>query len=161
FDKPTVIIKDDKTDYSFDTAIIEHVTYPRDLRFSKMVSFQALFTDKVCATHKASTDKNYSAFLKNFGQFHVAKLSEAATSTDKLLIEMVSDIQSDLIVLKRRSGERDFDRSRSERTAEGISRIVTVLEDYKKENPKADLLTLLDEQEFRELMIERCDARRY
>jgi hypothetical protein len=25
FDKPTVIIKDDKTDYMFDTGIIEHV----------------------------------------------------------------------------------------------------------------------------------------
>ena len=34
FDKPTVIIKDDKTDYSFDTSIIEHLAYPRDLRFS-------------------------------------------------------------------------------------------------------------------------------
>ena len=37
FDKPTVIIKDDKTDYAFDTAIIEHLSYPRDLRFAKIV----------------------------------------------------------------------------------------------------------------------------
>jgi hypothetical protein len=29
FDKPTLIVKDDKTDYSFDTGIIEHVPYPR------------------------------------------------------------------------------------------------------------------------------------
>ena len=35
FDKPTIIIKDDKTSYSFDTSPIEHLEYPRDLRFTK------------------------------------------------------------------------------------------------------------------------------
>jgi hypothetical protein len=40
FDKPAVIVKDDKTDYSFDTSSIEHLAYPRDLRFSKIKSFK-------------------------------------------------------------------------------------------------------------------------
>ena len=30
FDKPTIIIKDDRTSFSFDTGVIEHVEYPRD-----------------------------------------------------------------------------------------------------------------------------------
>src|ERR1041385_707121 len=34
FDKPTIIVKDDKTSYSFDTAVIEHLEYPRDLRYA-------------------------------------------------------------------------------------------------------------------------------
>src|SRR5205085_7366313 len=40
FDKATIIIKDDITDYSFDTSPIEHLTYRRDLRFSSIVSFK-------------------------------------------------------------------------------------------------------------------------
>jgi len=40
FDKPAVIIKDDKTDYNFNTSSIEHLAYPRDLRFSKIISFK-------------------------------------------------------------------------------------------------------------------------
>ncbi len=40
FDKPTVIIKDDRTTYSFDTGVIEHLEYPRDLRFAKIVEFK-------------------------------------------------------------------------------------------------------------------------
>lgn len=40
FDKATVIIKDDKTDYSFDTGVIEHLGYPRGLRFYKIISVQ-------------------------------------------------------------------------------------------------------------------------
>ena len=34
FDKPTIIVKDDKTTYSFDTSAIEHIEYPRDLLIS-------------------------------------------------------------------------------------------------------------------------------
>jgi hypothetical protein len=49
FDKPTVIVKDDKTDYSFDTGIIEHVGYPRDLRFHRMVHFKSVLAEKIFA----------------------------------------------------------------------------------------------------------------
>src|SRR4051812_37461567 len=66
FDKPTVIVKDDKTSYSFDTASIEHLEYPRDLRFSQIVAFRKQLRDKIKATHKAATtDKNYTTFLKH------------------------------------------------------------------------------------------------
>jgi hypothetical protein len=47
FDKPTVIIKDDKTAYSFDTAPIEHIEYPRDLRFSQIVEFKERLAEKI------------------------------------------------------------------------------------------------------------------
>jgi hypothetical protein len=54
FDKPTVIVKDDKTDYSFDTGIIEHVGYPRNLRFNRMVTFKSLLAEKVVGTYNAA-----------------------------------------------------------------------------------------------------------
>lgn len=77
FDKPTVIVKDDKTDYSFDTGIIEHVPYPRDLRFNRMVAFKSGLANKVLATYSASKeDPAHSTFLKNFGKFQTASLSE-------------------------------------------------------------------------------------
>jgi hypothetical protein len=41
FDKATIIIKDDQTDYSFDTAIIDHLTYPKDLNYLKILKFQS------------------------------------------------------------------------------------------------------------------------
>lgn len=40
FDKPTVIVKDSQTSYSFDTSAIEHLEYPRDLRFGAIVEFK-------------------------------------------------------------------------------------------------------------------------
>ena len=66
-DKPVVIIKDDKTDYSFDTSPIEHLGYPRDLRYHAIQEFKATLTKKIAATHEASREqKDYSPFLRHF-----------------------------------------------------------------------------------------------
>lgn len=74
FDKPTIIIKDDKTSYSFDTSPIEHLEYPRDLRFQKVLEFKQKLSDKIKATHQKSiSDSTYSTFLKNFGDFILAQ----------------------------------------------------------------------------------------
>lgn len=95
FDRPTVIIKDERTSYSFDTQVIEHLSYPRDLRFSRMVEFKAQLAKRVLATYeKSQKDPDSSVFLKNFGQFKVAELNETSVTSEKLLIEMVADLQN-------------------------------------------------------------------
>ena len=94
FDKPTVIVKDDKTDYSFDTSVIEHIPYPRDLRFAQIVAFKRRLAAKVVATYKAALDDpEHSIFLKNFGKFKVKNLSEKEGAADQLLVDMMVDLQ--------------------------------------------------------------------
>ena len=98
FDRPTVIVKDDKTDYAFDTGIIEHIQYPRDLRFARIVTFKAALSEKVLATHRAATtNPEHSTFLKNFGKFQVANLTEAVVPADKIMIEMMQELQTELV----------------------------------------------------------------
>jgi hypothetical protein len=95
FDKPTIIIKDDKTSYTFDTAPIEHLEYPRDLRFAKIVEFQESLSAKIEATHKkAQTDKNYTTFLKNFGSFSVAKIETRTMDKDEFILEELRALKS-------------------------------------------------------------------
>lgn len=104
FDKPTVIVKDDRTDYSFDTGIIEHISYPRDLRFSRIVEFKERLAEKMTATYKAGqSDPSHSPFLKNFGQFKVASLDEKEVSAEDAILELLSDVQRDVATLKARS----------------------------------------------------------
>ena len=94
FDKPTVIVKDDRTDYSFDTGVIEHIPYPRDLRFAKIVIFKRKLAVKVVATYKAAlNDPEHSTFLKNFGRFKVVKLSEDEVPAERFLIDTMMDLQ--------------------------------------------------------------------
>lgn len=94
FDKPTIIVKDDKTSYSFDTSPIEHLEYPRDLRFTKIVEFKEALKEKVQATLKKSEeDPSYTTFLKHFGTFTVAKLDTKEVSKEDFIIEELKDLK--------------------------------------------------------------------
>ena len=94
FDKPTIIIKDNKTSYTFDTSNIEHLEYPRDLRFSTIVEFKRKLTEKILATYsKSQNDSNYSTFLKHFGSFKVAKIEKEEVSGQEFIIEELKSIR--------------------------------------------------------------------
>ncbi len=101
FDKPTVIIKDDKTAYSFDIGGIEHLPYPRDLRFGAIVDFKLKLTEKLKATSvAAATDPSYTTFLKHFGEFVVAKLDRKEVSSQEYVIEELRSIRENLNALR-------------------------------------------------------------
>ncbi|MGG3282755.1 hypothetical protein [Paenibacillus solani] len=101
FDKPTVIIKDDQTGYSFDTGVIEHLQYPRDLRYKDIVDFKEKLAEKVKATYEESIkDPEHSPFLKSFGTFKVSTLKEDEVSANEFFIRAVQDIQMDIAELK-------------------------------------------------------------
>lgn len=98
FDKPTIIVKDDKTSYSFDTSSIEHLEYPRDLRFAKIVEFKQALKEKLNATfNKSQTDPNYTTFLKHFGTFTVAKLDSKEVSKEDFIIEELKELKKSIL----------------------------------------------------------------
>lgn len=135
FDKPTVIIKDDKTDYSFDTSIIEHISYPRDLRFSKIVGFKKNLAEKIVATYMAAKDNpNHSTFLKNFGTFKVAHLNQTEAPGEQVMLEMLSDMQREISLMRRQGRVRVHSLHESL-----ISPIVEALIELKKLEPKLAL----------------------
>lgn len=112
FDKPTLIIKDDKTTYSFDTSAIEHLEYPRDLRFTKVVEFKKKLAAKLKATYKKSTeDQNYTTFLKHFGEFKVAKIDQKEVSGQEFIIEELKNMRRSINRLDRvRHSKYDLDK---------------------------------------------------
>lgn len=97
FDKPTIIIKDDKTDYTFDTSVIEHLSYPRDLRFTRILEFKDNLAKKIRNTYqKAKSDPQYSTFLKNFGQYKIAHLQETEISSNDFILTTLTDIKNEI-----------------------------------------------------------------
>lgn len=109
FDKPTILIKDDQTDFSFDTGVIEHLLYPRDLRFSRIVAFKTALADKVVATYRAASgDPNYSTFLKHFGSFKVASIDQAVYTPDEAILTMIQDLSQDVSVIRKRLANANF-----------------------------------------------------
>lgn len=128
FDKPTIIIKDDKTSYSFDTSPIEHIEYPRDLRFSRIVDFKSKLAEKIRATfEKSTTDPSYTTFLKHFGEFKVAKIDKKEVSGQEFIIDELKDIKSAMRRLERNQAYRD---SPSEsKIVEMVLRIKRIVDD--------------------------------
>jgi hypothetical protein len=95
FDKPTIIVKDDKTSYTFDTSPIEHIEYPRDLRYAKIIEFKEVLIEKIKGTMKKyNDDPGYSTFLKHFGTFKVAKVGTKEVSSDELIYDELKSIRS-------------------------------------------------------------------
>lgn len=121
FDKPTIVVKDDRTDYSFDTSPIEHLPYPRDLRFSRIVEFKNKLSDKIAATVRASkSDTNYTTFLKHFGEFKVASLEQKEVGPQEFLIEEIQEIRKTLRRLEIKSGRLPNSKIRNEAPDNGI-----------------------------------------
>ena len=96
FDKPTIIIKDNKTNYSFDTAPIEHIEYPRDLHYHTIQAFKLKLKEKVIATYAASKRPDYTTFLKHFGQFVVAKIDEKKIGKEDFILQSLAEMQHEL-----------------------------------------------------------------
>lgn len=115
FDKPTIIIKDDKTPYSFDTSAIETLEYPRDLRFNKIQDFKIKLADKIKHTHSKfnSDPDNFSTFLKHFGEFKIAKIQKTEVSKEDFIIDELQNIRSLIERSSRRNSkyavQRDLD----------------------------------------------------
>ena len=101
FDKPAIIIKDDKTNYSFDTSPIEHITYPRDLHYHTIQLFKTKLKDKVIATYEASLKPEYTTFLKHFGQFVVANIEEKKVGKDEYLLSAVNELRGEVLAMGR------------------------------------------------------------
>lgn len=104
FDKPTIIVIDDKTNYSFDTAPIEHLSYPRDLRYFSILKFKEKLRDKITATIKKSKeDPHYTTFLKHFGEFEIAHVEKKEGSLNDVVLSRLDDITHQISALQRRN----------------------------------------------------------
>lgn len=161
FDKPTIIIKDDKTDYSFDTGVIEHVVYPRDLRFTKIMLFKEVLSAKINAGLRASADDpSHSTFLKNFGQFQTPVLNEKSVPLDEYIIERLSQFGRELAAMRSEmsSGHRTAIRRPPNRDLRTL--IGKVISDFIVSEPKSEGVqkALSMDDEFLNFVSSRIDA---
>ena len=90
FNKPVVIVKDDKTDYSFDTGNIQHEPYRKDLRHSTVEKFIDDLSRKIVKTYEASQKDDYQSFLSYFGKFEVAKVENKSIAESEAIEQVLN-----------------------------------------------------------------------
>jgi hypothetical protein len=162
FDKPTIIIKDDKTEYTFDTSIIEHITYPRDLRFNKIIAFKDALKKKIIATYEKSVqDPNYTTFLKHFGEYKVAHLTEKEVSTEKYIVSAIDELRHEMIQLRRSQKNSVNSTFTSEKTK--INLLTNYIDKYREDNKieqNIDIVLLDKEDELLKYLEKSTEIRK-
>jgi hypothetical protein len=103
FDKPVIIIKDDKTPYSFDTSPVEHITYRRDLRFKSVVDFKRELKEKV---EGVSNSRNTASFLSSFGSFKTTDLQYERVGPMELVLEELATLRKEVRLMYRSRSQR-------------------------------------------------------
>lgn len=101
FDKPVIIVIDDKTLYSFDTSVIEHITYPRNLDYYAIIDFEDTLSKKISATIESYKDPNYSTFLKQFARIRPAKIEDRNGTTQDILLSKIEELDNKINKMQR------------------------------------------------------------
>jgi hypothetical protein len=124
FDKPVIVIKDDDTNYSFDTSPIEHLPYPTDLNYRRINQFKKDLKAKIEATYADS--KKGSPYLKSFGKFEVSGLETKTVPSDEYIIKSLNEIKSEISNLKSsRNSEIGNPKYNKNRGISKVSRLLT------------------------------------
>lgn len=135
FDKPTIIVMDNMTKYSFDTAPIEHLGYPRDLSYYQILDFKKTLTEKIKGTIDAAKQPDYTTFLKNFGEFQVATIENKKGSLNEVVLSRLDDMTRQISEIRVNQRVRIIERPESESETEEINKLTRkLIEQYCAEN---------------------------
>jgi hypothetical protein len=107
FDKPTIVIKDLETPYTFDTAPIRHIEYPRSLRYQSILDFKEklrLAVDEILHPDIKKTGKR--TFLSNFGNLTAAKVQDKEMPEGQYIINRLESLMNKVDNLERSSVPR-------------------------------------------------------
>ncbi|MFC7347282.1 hypothetical protein ACFQO9_11190 [Chryseobacterium zhengzhouense] len=100
FDKAAVIVKDFATGYSFDTSPVQHINYPKDLRYYDIEKFREELKMKLLATFEESKKPNHSMYLESFGKFVPKGLKNKEVSNDQYMIQTLQEIKNEISIIK-------------------------------------------------------------
>jgi hypothetical protein len=151
FDKPTIIIKDETTGYSFDTGVIEHISYPSSLRFSQIVKFKEELIRRINATYKKSQEEpNFSPFLKSFGKtITPASFQQTEIPEGKYILSQLEAMRQEMHIMRieqRNTSDLRLRNFEIMSENEKYSLLNSILNKYRNRNPHQDIL--LDDEKL-------------
>lgn len=129
FDKPTVLIKDVETEFSFDTSTIDHLLYPRSLRHPTMEEFQRTLAAAVRSAYQEGQTPGYSPFLGHFGRFSPKKFELGDINKDDLIIDMLERMTADMTALKKSDTSLVSVAYDKEQVAKNLGRLFEILQE--------------------------------
>lgn len=112
FDKQVIIVKDEKTDYMFDTNIIFHTNYDSNLNYIAIKEFKENLHEDI--KKALSAGKENAGYLDAFGDIKVKEMRTEemdVQSAMEIMMSQLGSLQSDFNRLRREVG-RNNDKER-------------------------------------------------
>lgn len=91
--KPVILIKDDITPFSFDTQLIPHLAYRRDLRMYETLDFQKQLRNKIRIAHEEAQQQGYKSFLEQFTSYTLAQVEEQQVGVPEYFLRVADQMQ--------------------------------------------------------------------
>ena len=93
FKQPVVIITDDYATIPFDTKVIEHLGYPRDLHIHHTTDFIEKLADRIKRLHEQKKSENFKSFIEEFGTFEVLEPTKKVVPAEQLIMDRLDRIE--------------------------------------------------------------------
>lgn len=87
---PTVIVKDDKTPYPFDTGPNRYIEYPSDLRHPAMEKFKSEVTN---ALKKTIDHSKENSFIGQLGPFQIPDVESASIPASEIILSKIEGLE--------------------------------------------------------------------
>lgn len=107
FDKPTVLIKDNRTKSIFDLSPLRHTEYYSTHKYRDVLKSQDIVTSAILSTENASKDdKNINSLIKLLSLPDAASLKQADdvdnSSINYMILQQIGDIRQNMKALSRK-----------------------------------------------------------
>ncbi|KAA9018271.1 hypothetical protein [Sphingobium limneticum] len=96
FKQPVVIITDDYDTIPFDTKVIEHLGYPRDLHIHHTTDFIEKLADRIQRLHEQKKSDTFTSFIEEFGTFEVLEPTKKVVPAEQLILDRLTQIEARL-----------------------------------------------------------------
>jgi hypothetical protein len=101
FNKPVIAITDDFETLPFDTKIIEHLKYPRDLHIHDTNKFISDLSKKIKLLDERFREGKYRTPLDALGPFEVFKPTTEEVPAEKYIVDGIDALMKRMSVLER------------------------------------------------------------
>lgn len=102
--KPTILVSDRETSLPFDTAVIAHSFYQRDLEYNAIVGFVSSLSSTIMAVRREVEERRYVPFVENF-RFETVAPSTVAVSAEQFYAQRLDDLSSSVRRIEQKLDE--------------------------------------------------------
>lgn len=112
FDKPTVLIKDNRTKSIFDLSPLRHTEYYSTHKYRDVLKSQDIVTNAILSTEKANEDeKNINSLIKLLSLPDAASLKQTEgvdnSSINFMILQQISEIRQNVNAISRKTDFND------------------------------------------------------